>query len=107
MHFLLRVDGIVHTDGDAALQLASWEGQLAVVEVLLAHGADVNAGGGWPLRNASENGHPAVVEVLLARGADVHADGDCCRWRAGEATSPSSRSCSHAAPTSTPTMTGR
>ena len=77
MHYVLRrVDGIVHDGNDSALQLASVEGKLAVVEVLLAHGADVNAGGGWPLRNASENGHPAVVEVLLAHGADVHADGD-------------------------------
>ena len=80
MHYLLRrVDGIVHDGNDRALRLASVEGHAAAVEVLLAHGADVNASdrrGRSALREASENGHLAVVEVLLAHGADVHAFDD-------------------------------
>ena len=81
MHSLLRrVDGIVHTGNvDWALQLASANGDVAVVELLLAHGADVHAenpDGDAPLTLASENGHAAVVEVLLAHGADANANND-------------------------------
>ena len=80
VHYLLRrVDGIVHTsDGDALLD-ASAKGDLAIVNLLLAHGADVRADGGFEdtaLRLASAYGHAAVVEVLLAHGADVHAGND-------------------------------
>ena len=77
MHYLLRrVDGIVHTSNDAALRTASYYGELAIVEFLLAHGANVHAGHDEALREASMNGHLAVVEVLLAHGADVHAEND-------------------------------
>ena len=81
VHSLLRrvdgMDGIVQGD-NMPLQLASMNGHLAVVEVLLAHGADVNIGDHHrrALRFASEQGHLAVVEVLLAHGANVHADDD-------------------------------
>ena len=77
MHYLLRrVDGIVHAGGGVALRNASRNGHLAVVEVLLAHGADVRAGDDAALRQASREGHAAVVEVLLAHGANVHARDD-------------------------------
>ena len=77
MHYLLRrVDGIVNYGDDWALSRASREGQLAVVEVLLAHGADVHARDDGALRYASGRGHLAVVEFLLAHGADVHAHDD-------------------------------
>ena len=73
---LLAHGADVHADDDGALQVASGRGHLAVVEVLLAHGANVHADDDWALRMASANRHLAVVEVLLAHGADVHADGD-------------------------------
>ena len=73
VHYLLRrVDGIVHHGDDRALVTASTYGRAAVVEVLLAHGADVHIFDDTALRNASHFGHAAVVEVLLAHGADVH-----------------------------------
>ena len=81
MHYLLRrVDGIVHDGNDSALRTASANGRADVVEVLLAHGADVNALNfvGYARRtallDASTNGHLAVVEVLLAHGANVNDD---------------------------------
>ena len=81
MHYMLRrVHGLfVHVDNGRALNVASEDGHLAIVELLLAHGADVHAKNQedeTALEFASENGHAAVVEVLLAHGADVHADTD-------------------------------
>ena len=79
VHYLLRrVDKIVDTElMKHALRVASGSrGQLAVVEVLLAHGADVNArdGDGYTaLFWAARGGRAAVVELLLAHGADVAA----------------------------------
>jgi hypothetical protein len=54
------------------LHIASEYGQFKVVQVLLAHHADVNAGDsdGWaPLHFASWYGHPTVARVLLEHGA--------------------------------------
>ena len=62
---------------------AAEEGHLAVVEQLLAAGAEVTAwaaisggegyGAGWtPLHGAAVKGHLAVVERLLAAGAEVN-----------------------------------
>ena len=83
MHYLLRrVDGIVHAD--EALQLATMADHPAVVELLLAHGANVHTGNDRPLRNASSNGHLAVVELLLAHGANVHAQNDRALWLASD-----------------------
>ncbi len=49
---------------------------MAVVEVLLAYGADVNIGAGvcMPplLWTAGGSGNPAVIKVLLEHGADVN-----------------------------------
>jgi ankyrin repeat protein len=55
---------------------------LEVIQLLLNHGADVNAQkeDRWTaLHLAAFNGHVQVVEVLLKRGADPHA-----RTRKGE-----------------------
>jgi uncharacterized protein len=49
------------------------------VEVLLAHGAPVNAaveGGHIPLHSAAFNGNAAIVELLLQHGADADAAKD-------------------------------
>jgi ankyrin repeat protein len=61
------------TNGNAALHMASLGGHLTVVEVLLAHGAEVDirgSGGATGLMLASGRGHVAVVEALLRAGAN-------------------------------------
>jgi ankyrin repeat protein len=62
---------------DTLLGSAAFRGRKDVVEVLLAHGANVNAADnthGWtPLSDAVMKGHKDVVEVLLAHGANVNA----------------------------------
>ena len=53
--------------------------ETAVVELLLAHGADANAvgGGGWrPLHLAAARGNAVLARRLLAAGADPGARGD-------------------------------
>ena len=59
----------------APLHDASREGNVELVEILIAGGADVNARDGWgmPLHYASWNDHAEVVNLLLAGGADVNA----------------------------------
>jgi ankyrin repeat protein len=44
-----------------------------MVEFLLQHGANLNAGPHTSLQRAAANGHLAVVKVLLKRGAQVNA----------------------------------
>jgi ankyrin repeat protein len=60
----------------APLNIASIKGRLKVVQVLLAHHADVDincTGGHWaPLHLSLWNGHPTVARVLLEHGADVN-----------------------------------
>jgi len=61
---------------DKALWDAAWDGRTAVVELLLAAGADVNekeAGGRTALHYAAWENHAAVIELLLAAGADINA----------------------------------
>jgi ankyrin repeat protein len=56
--------------------IASYSGHLAVVQALLAAGADKDAkteNGCTALYIASLKGHLAVVEALLAAGADKEA----------------------------------
>lgn len=59
-----------------SLYIAAAWGHDGVVELLLKHGADVNAraDGSWtPLHNACDAGHRGIVEKLLAAGAAVDA----------------------------------
>ncbi|KAJ6568705.1 ankyrin repeat-containing domain protein [Mycena capillaripes] len=57
---------------------ASWEGHEAIVKLLLAHGADINAQDRYysALQGASRNGHEAIVKLLLAHAADVNPGGE-------------------------------
>jgi len=62
----------------SALRIAAENGHLAVVEALLAAGADVNEVDdervATPLRIAAEHGHAGVVRALLAAGADANEE---------------------------------
>ncbi|KAF7976146.1 hypothetical protein HWV62_7453 [Athelia sp. TMB] len=77
---LLRVGADVHAQGglhEYALIAASYHGQSRVAQILLEHGAHVNAHGEGDsaLQVASGEGHTDVVKVLLQNGADVNAPG--------------------------------
>jgi ankyrin repeat protein len=64
-------------DGETALYLASEEGHVSVVEILIDKGANIEHGrandnGMTALTAASWEGHVPVVEILLAKGADAN-----------------------------------
>lgn len=57
---------------NTALILAAENGYLQIVQLLLAHGADIHAKnirGETPLSAAAREKHPAVVDFLLEKGA--------------------------------------
>lgn len=62
--------------GWTPLHRVAWQGDAALANMLLGHGADVNAAthSGWtPLHLAAQMGHEQMAEALLAQGADPHA----------------------------------
>ena len=63
--------------GKTPLHFAADRGNTAIVDTLLAHGADVKAVDDFdrctPLHWAAQQGHTAIVEALLAKGADAKA----------------------------------
>ncbi len=64
------------SNGTPLLQLAAEKGQLAMVELLVRHKADVNRAdrlGMTALMVAAEAGHVEVLDALIAAGADVNA----------------------------------
>ena len=60
-------------DYDLALELASRNGHLNIMKLLLEKGADMHTSDDYPLISASENGHINVVQHLVENGADIHA----------------------------------
>ncbi len=66
-------------DGSTPLHCATWKGHLNVVELLLSHGANVNAKnnndhwGTTPLHAAAHANQRAIAELLIAHGADIQA----------------------------------
>lgn len=65
-------------DGKNPLHWAAANGHKPVVEILLSHGAKVNAFDVYAtsLHLAADKGHEAVVEVLLKHGAELNAQND-------------------------------
>src|SRR5207247_9508179 len=65
------------TTGGVALHFAAASGSAETIEILLDHGADVNARepqwGQTPLMFAAAAGRTGAVKLLMARGADVRA----------------------------------
>ena len=59
-------------DFDPVLVLAVKQGNLAMVEMLIRNGADVNAGGGSGLLWAARNGREDMVRLLLDKGAEIN-----------------------------------
>ncbi|KAL8771405.1 MAG: hypothetical protein Q9209_003073 [Squamulea sp. 1 TL-2023] len=60
--------------GQTALYLASSNGHIIVIRILLDHGADLNTSGGrlgTPLQAACFQGHSDVVQLLVENGADM------------------------------------
>ncbi|KAL4803195.1 ankyrin repeat-containing domain protein [Aspergillus unguis] len=81
--------GSVHSadyNGTTALIWSSWTGQCEISELLLSHGADVNAVSnlyGPPLLVAALKGHLNIVALLLEKGADMnHQSGPTNRVQA-------------------------
>ncbi|KAK7976867.1 hypothetical protein PG989_015330 [Apiospora arundinis] len=75
-HWMLAMTGI----GRTALQLAVENGNWECVELLVNHGADVNAppariSGATALQLAAMKGYTGLVGWLISRGAKVHAQG--------------------------------
>jgi len=62
-------------DGSTALAVAALSGQSAVAELLIEHGADLNAAGGGyaPLHATVLRGELDLAASLIAHGADVNA----------------------------------
>eukprot|EP00752_Nemacystus_decipiens_P017481 g15673.t1 len=64
---------------DTALHLSAWQGEVGVVKLLLARGADVDAEnnlGSTPLNRAAVAGRTEVIELLLDAGADLEHQDD-------------------------------
>ena len=59
--------------GESALMLAAANGELELVKLFVAHGAEVNMTGWNPLIYAAWRGRTEVVKYLLEKGADIDA----------------------------------
>jgi hypothetical protein len=64
---------------DTPLHAAAHHGHLVIAELLIRHGANVNARGDaglTPLHEAANNGHVEIVDLLLKSGADLESESD-------------------------------
>jgi ankyrin repeat protein len=67
------VDG-QNRDGNTALHFAEWNGNIRVLEVLLSHGAELdamNSAGVTPFDIAVSEGHEEAAELLSLTGPRV------------------------------------
>lgn len=60
-------------NGETALSIAAFMGNMAYVQRIVESGAEVNFFGWPPITYAAFNNHPAIVEYLIRKGADVNA----------------------------------
>ncbi|KAJ7362830.1 hypothetical protein DFH08DRAFT_841545 [Mycena albidolilacea] len=75
---LLEEAQMTKCSASSALWIASYYGHLAIVQLLLENGVDMNTPTeqyGPPLTAASEAGHHTIVRWLLQNGADTNARG--------------------------------
>lgn len=63
----------INPQGESPLMLAALKGQVALVEQLIAHGADVNKTGWTPLHYAATGGNAEILAMLLAHDVDLNA----------------------------------
>jgi len=76
---LIRADSKSHIWELQFKSLAPWAKYEQMIDLLISHGADINArdgGGNTPLFAAVENGSAELVELLIKKGADVNARND-------------------------------
>jgi hypothetical protein len=71
----------------AALCVAARNGNIAMINLLLDHGADPNISDGWdgnPLTAAADTDNVVVLQLLVKHGAKINDDSDGSRalWRA-------------------------
>ncbi len=82
LRWMLKNGSDVHQGGDGPLMRAALsDAKLPVMELLVEHGADVNAlwAGNYPILVAAcETLQPRSLEWLIARGADLHAVARSC-----------------------------
>jgi ankyrin repeat protein len=77
--FLIRAGADIEAGATTSLMEAAQEGHLDLCNMLLFHGANINAcslSGDTALMYASENDHAQVVKLLLASGADIEAEAE-------------------------------
>jgi hypothetical protein len=62
------------SNGDTALMVACYKGNLAAAEALVAKGAEINRPGWTPLHYAAASGSNEIVQMLLDKSAYIDAE---------------------------------